>query len=235
MIQVAVAGVRGRMGSLAADAVRAATDLPYVGGFAREADPVQRIYADLHRLLEEGKPNVLIDFTTHPKTVEIATQCILHGVSPVIGATGWTPDECRALGDLAGERKIGAMLVPNFAIGAALMLRFSEAAAHYFPAAEIVELHHDQKRDKPSGTARLTAQRLASVLGKDVPVHSVRLQGMLAHQEVHFGNTGETLTIRHDSLSRDSYISGILFAVRSVSDRRSLTVGLDAILERASV
>lgn len=231
MIRVAVAGVRGRMGALAVEAIRAAADLEYVGGFARQADPAQRIYADLHRMLLEAKPHVVVDFTTHPKTVEIATQCILHGVSPVIGATGWTIDERDALAALAQEHQIGAMLVANFAIGAALMLRFCEEAARHFPAAEIVELHHDQKKDKPSGTARLTAERLKPILGQDVPVHSVRLQGLLAHQEVLFGNAGETLTIRHDSLSRDSYANGLLLAVRAVRERHSLSVGLDAVLE----
>jgi len=227
-----VAGVRGRMGSLAADALRTTNDIEYVGGFAREDDESEHVYTDLHRLIEEAKPEVIVDFTTHPKTVEIATQCIVHGVSPIIGATGWSSDEVETLRALSDEHQIGAMLVPNFALGAAVMVRLSEEAARYFPSAEIVELHHDKKKDRPSGTARLTADRLKSLMQNDVPVHSIRLQGLLAHQAVIFGNAGETLTIRHDSLSRESYIAGILFAVRAVRELRSLQVGLDTLLGR---
>ena len=233
MIRVAVAGVKGRMGALAVDAVRSAEDLEYVGGFAREPDPDEHIVDDLPHLLEEHKPEVLIDFTIYPKTVEVATQCIVHGVSPVIGATGWKANDIETLRALAHEHQVGAMLVPNFALGAALMLRLSETAARYFPSAEILELHHDQKKDMPSGTARLTADRLKSAMRKEVPVHSVRLQGMLAHQAVIFGNAGETLTIRHDTISRESYVGGILFAVRAARKLHSLQIGLDGLLERA--
>ncbi|MBV8689779.1 MAG: 4-hydroxy-tetrahydrodipicolinate reductase [Candidatus Eremiobacteraeota bacterium] len=232
MIRVAVAGVNGRMGALAAHALRGADDLEYVGGFARDGDEQKKVTDHLPHLLEVHKPDVLVDFTTYPKTVEVATQSIVHGVSPVIGATGWTSDESETLRALAEEHQIGAMLVPNFALGAALMLRLSEDAARYFPSAEIIELHHDQKKDKPSGTARLTAERLSAVMHKDVPVHSIRLRGLLAHQVVMFGNAGETLTIRHDSLSRESYVAGILFAVRAVRKLRSLQIGLDGLLER---
>jgi 4-hydroxy-tetrahydrodipicolinate reductase len=231
MIRVAVAGVKGRMGQLAADAVRSVDDLEYVGGYAREADAEEQIVDDLLHLLEEHKPEVLVDFTTYPKTVEVATQCIVHGVSPVIGATGWEPNEIETLRALTAEHQVGAMLVPNFALGAAVMLRLSETAARYFPSAEILELHHDQKKDMPSGTARLTADRLKSAMHKEVPVHSVRLAGLLAHQAVMFGNAGETLTIRHDTISRESYVAGILFAVRAVRKLNSLQIGLDGLLE----
>ncbi|MBV9972058.1 MAG: 4-hydroxy-tetrahydrodipicolinate reductase [Candidatus Eremiobacteraeota bacterium] len=232
MIRVAVAGVKGRMGSLAADAVRSADDLQYVGGFARNRDGDSKTFDDLQHLLEDAKPDVLVDFTTHPETIEVATQSIVHGVSPVIGATGWSKNDVETLRALAHEHQIGAMLVPNFALGAALMMRFSEEAARYFPSVEILELHHDQKKDKPSGTARLTADRLSALMNREVPVHSVRLRGLLAHQAVMFGNSGETLTIRHDSLSRESYVGGILFAIRAVRKLHSLEVGLDALLVR---
>ncbi len=150
----------------------------------------------------------------------------------MIGATGWGADDVETLRALADEHQIGAILVPNFALGAAVMLRLSEMAARYFPAAEILEMHHDQKKDKPSGTARLTADRLGTVMRKEVPVHSVRLQGLLAHQAVMFGNAGETLTIRHDTISRESYVAGILFAVRHVGKLKSLQIGLDGLLEQ---
>jgi 4-hydroxy-tetrahydrodipicolinate reductase len=127
------------------------------------------------------------------------------------------------------------MLVPNFAIGAVLMMRFAQQAARYFPTAEIVELHREGKLDTPSGTARETAQKIRDGAGPaDVPIHSVRLRGVLAHHEVLFGNTGELLTIRHDSLARESFAAGILHAVRSVRALRGLTIGLDSILRDAS-
>lgn len=223
MTRVAVAGANGRMGSLAVDAVKNAEDFTFAGGFVRGGDFVA--------FLREHEPDVVIDFTTHPSTVEIATASVEHGVSPVIGATGWTQDEKHKLAALARERGTGAMLVPNFAIGAVLMMRFAEQAAAFFPSVEIVELHHDQKRDKPSGTAKLTAERISAVTGSAVPVHSVRMRGLVAHQEVLLGNTGELLTIRHDSLSRESFVPGILFAVRSVRKQPGLTIGLDSLLE----
>jgi 4-hydroxy-tetrahydrodipicolinate reductase len=222
MIRVAVAGANGRMGSLAVDAVKNADDLTFAGGFARGGDFIE--------FLREHSPDVLIDFTTHPATVEIATACIEHGVAPVIGATGWTENEKHRLAALAKERGASAMLVPNFAIGAVLMMRFAEEAAAFFSSVEIVELHHDQKRDKPSGTAKLTAERISAVTGTAVPIHSVRLRGLIAHQEVLLGSTGEVLTIRHDSLSRDSFVPGILFAVRAVRQQAGLTIGLDSLL-----
>jgi len=219
------------MGTLARAALQNAEGLTYAGGFGRTAEHGESVYDDLHRLIEERKPDVLLDFTTHPKTVEVAMTAIEHGVRPVIGATGWTRDEQQLLDALARERSLGAMLVPNFAIGAVLMMRFAQEAARHFPSVEIIELHHDAKRDKPSGTARLTADRISAGGGPaEVPIHSVRLRGLLAHQEVLFGNTGELLTIRHDSLSRESFSAGILCAVRAVCDLRGLVVGLDAAL-----
>lgn len=215
------------MGSLTRELLENAADMEYVGGYARGDD--------LRQLLTERKPDVLVDFTTHPKTVEVATTALELGVSPVIGATGWSAKERNDLEKSARERGIGAMLVPNFAIGAVLMMRFAQEAARHFPTVEIVELHHDEKRDKPSGTAALTAERIARGGGPpEVPIHSVRLRGLVAHQEILFGNTGELLTIRHDSLSRESFAAGILCAVRAVRALRGLTVGLDAVLESAA-
>jgi 4-hydroxy-tetrahydrodipicolinate reductase len=127
------------------------------------------------------------------------------------------------------------MLIPNFSIGAALMMRFAAEAAPYLPAVEIVEYHHPAKRDAPSGTAKLTARRIADAGGPhDVPIHSVRLPGLVAHQETIFGGTGETFTLRHDSMSRDAYAEGILLAVRKVRARRSLLSGLDTLLFAAA-
>ena len=219
------------MGQVAVDAVRAASDLEYVGGFARVADASQLIDDDFSRLLRERKPDVVIDFTTHPKTVEIAREVLEAGVSPVIGSSAWSADERAELARLAQENDVGALLVPNFALGAVLMMRWAQEAAQYFPSVEIVEKHSTKKLDKPSGTARMTADQLHAITGKAVPIHSVRMHGLVAHQEVLFGNTGELLTIRHDSLTRESFAPGIVFAARSVRYQQGLTIGLDAILD----
>jgi 4-hydroxy-tetrahydrodipicolinate reductase len=168
-----------------------------------------------------------VDFTVYPVTLDVAREAIERAVSPVIGATGRTEEDRLALSDRCDELGVGAALVPNFAIGAVLMMRFAAQAAKFFPTAEIVELHHDRKLDKPSGTAKFTAERM----GKDVPIHSVRLRGLVAHQEVLFGGEGETLTIRHDSLSRESFMGGVLTAIRGVRARKGLTLGLDSFLE----
>jgi 4-hydroxy-tetrahydrodipicolinate reductase len=150
----------------------------------------------------------------------------------VIGVSGWLPGDEAALGALCERLGVAAALVPNFAIGAVLMMRFAEEAARYFPTVEIVELHHDRKIDKPSGTARLTARRIAARSGHgDVPIHSIRLRGLVAHQEVLLGGEGEVLTIRHDSLTRDSFMTGVLLAIRRIRARRGLVVGLDELLE----
>ena len=231
MIRVAVAGAHGKMGALAVDTIVAAPDLDFVGGFARSADPSRHIYDNFEQLLTETKPDVVMDFTTHPKTVEVAQICLSRGVSPVIGSSAWTTQERAELAHRAQESAVGAMLVPNFAIGAVLMMRFSEQAAKFFPSVEVIEMHREEKKDKPSGTSRMTAERITAVSGRDVPIHSVRLRGLVAHQEVLFGNTGELLTIRHDSLSRESFAAGIVFAIRAVRERPGLTIGLDALLE----
>ena len=231
MIRVAVAGAHGKMGRLAVETVKAADDLEFVGGFARSGDPAHLIYSDFEKLLHSKKPDVVIDFTTHPKTVELATECITHGVSPVIGSSAWTAHERDVLESLAKEYDVGAMLVPNFAIGAVLMMRLCELAAKLFPNAEIIELHREEKKDKPSGTSRMTAERIEALTGQNVPIHSIRLRGLLAHQEVLFSDAGELLTIRHDSLSRESFAAGILFAVRAVRLQAGLTIGLDALID----
>ncbi|HEY9086477.1 MAG TPA: 4-hydroxy-tetrahydrodipicolinate reductase [Candidatus Tyrphobacter sp.] len=238
MIRVAVAGALGRMGQVACAALREAEGIEYVGGLIRQgatgssavdgsAEPL--LYHDLEKLFAEATPDVLLDLTTQPSTVEISLSALRHGVRPVIGATGWSDFDREALAREAGERKLGAMLIPNFSVGAALMLRFAGEAARFFPSIEIVEMHHDQKKDKPSGTAMLTAERIA----RDVPIHSIRLRGLGAHHEVLFGGDGEILTIRHDCLSREAYVPGMLLAVRAVMSLDALAIGLDRILGEA--
>ncbi len=232
MVRVAVAGALGRMGRVAHAALLDAPGVTFVGGLAHERVEAESIVDDLDELVQRFSPDVLLDLTTHPSTVAISMAALELGVRPVIGATGWTAEERTALETLALDRGLGAMLVPNFAIGAALMVRFAETAARFFPTVEIIELHHDQKKDAPSGTARLTAERIVE-RGRvaHVPIHSVRLRGLVAHQEVLFGNTGEVLTIRHDSLSRESFVAGMLAASQWVMRAQGLVVGLDALLD----
>ncbi|HET9028671.1 MAG TPA: dihydrodipicolinate reductase C-terminal domain-containing protein [Candidatus Aquilonibacter sp.] len=227
MIRVAVAGVRGRMGRVAVKAIASASGLVYAGGFARVADVDDSVYGDLGTLLRDARPDVLVDFTTQPASFSVSMEAINHGVRPVIGATGWSESEREALDAAARARGLGAMLVPNFSLGALLMMHFAEEAARFFPSAEIVELHHPAKKDAPSGTSRLTAERITAAGGPaDVPIHSVRMHGLLAHQEVMFGIDGEVLTIRHDSLARESFAPGIVAAILHVPSVTGLEVGL---------
>jgi 4-hydroxy-tetrahydrodipicolinate reductase len=234
------------MGSVACASIAAADDLCLVGGIARAhaGEPLGplvgidgdagRVYVSVADLCHDAAPDALVDFSIHPATVQIARDAVERDVAVVVGATGWTPDDRTALDRLCRERGVPAAIVPNFALGAVLMMRFAEEAARHFPTVEIVELHHDRKRDAPSGTARLTAERIAGAAGRpDVPIHSVRLRGLVAHQEVLFGGTGEVLTIRHDSLSREAFMGGLLLAVRGIRAKAGLVVGLDAFLSGA--
>jgi len=245
-IRVGVAGALGRMGRSVCVAVTAAEDMELVGGFDRKRvgedlraavglfAAAGRIYDDLPEFYDEAKPDVVVDFTVYPISVEVAAEAVARGISPVIGATGWSDEDERRFASVCAERGVGAALVPNFAIGAVMMMRFAEEASRHFPTCEIVELHHAGKLDKPSGTAKLTARRIADAVHRDVPIHSVRLRGLVAHQEVIFGNDGETLTIRHDSLSRDSFMAGVLLAIRGVRAKTGLVVGLEGFLEAAA-
>ncbi|GAC1313131.1 MAG: 4-hydroxy-tetrahydrodipicolinate reductase [Vulcanimicrobiaceae bacterium] len=242
-MKVVVAGALGRMGREVCGAIDAADDLELAGGFDLSqagadlaavlglANPGGVLYDDVAHLYDAAKPDVVVDFTVYPVSVDVAREAVERRISPVIGATGWTDEDVVSFESMCDEYTVGAALVPNFAIGAVLAMRFAAEAARYFPTAEIVELHHDKKLDKPSGTAKLTASRIAAAAGRaDVPVHSVRLRGLVAHQEILFGGEGELLTIRHDSLSRSSFMAGVLLAVRNVRRQTKLTVGLDAFL-----
>ena len=241
-LRVAVAGALGRMGSETCRAIDGADDLVLVGGFDRAragedlslalalGKPTVTLFDDVAQMYDATEPDVVVDFTVYPVTVDVAREAIERKISPVIGATGWTEEDVVSFESMCDEYAVGAALVPNFAIGAVLAMRFSEIAAKFFPTAEIVELHHDRKIDRPSGTAKLTARRMAAVAGREIPVHSVRLRGLVAHQETILGGEGETLTIRHDSLSRTSFMTGVLLAVRNVRNQTNLTIGLDAFL-----
>jgi 4-hydroxy-tetrahydrodipicolinate reductase len=177
-----------------------------------------------HELVELGDAEALVDFTA-PEAVEANVRSGLEqGIPAVVGTSGWDPE---ALGELARERGVALFYAPNFAIGAVLMIRLAEEAAKYLPKAEIIELHGEQKKDAPSGTAKATAERLGGA-----PIHSVRLPGLVAHQAVLFGGDGQLLTIRHDAYSREAYVPGVLLALERLSTLPpGLTVGLEALLD----
>jgi 4-hydroxy-tetrahydrodipicolinate reductase len=233
MLRVGVAGALGRLGRVAAAAVESAKDMELVGGFVRDAShgsPLCPLFDDLDAFYGTGM-DVVVDCTVYPVSLDVARAALENGVSPVIGATGWTDEDLVAFADACDEAGIGALRIPNFALGAILMMRFAAEAVRLMPRVEIVEYHHDRKRDAPSGTAKLTAQRMIDAGGpKDVPIHSVRLPGLVAHQATIFGGLGETLTIRHDSLSHESFAAGILLAARSVRAQRGLVTGLDSLV-----
>jgi 4-hydroxy-tetrahydrodipicolinate reductase len=222
VIRVAVAGAAGRMGQTVCQAVEAAPDLQLVA----QADP------QLGRTVSDAlaeRPEVLVDFTVPDSVLANTREVVRAGVHAVIGTTGFDLD---ALKEFEGA-DANVFVAPNFAIGAVLMMHFAAQAARHMRAAEIIELHHEGKLDAPSGTATRTAalMREAAVEPVAVPIHSVRLPGLVAHQEVILGDVGQTLTIRHDSLSRESFMPGVLLAVRRVSQLESSPlVGLERIL-----
>ncbi len=240
MIRVAVAGAAGRMGEAVCAAVEGAEDLQLAG----RADP--RLGTTLAEVLASA--DVVVDFTQPQTAVENAAACVRAGVHAVVGTTGFDLEELeRACAAALAETGMPAeggrppasvpvranvLVAPNFAIGAVLMMRFAAQAARHMARAEIIELHHDRKLDAPSGTARLTAQLMAQASGNpQPPIHSVRLPGLVAHQEVILGDLGQTLTIRHDSIDRESFMPGVLLAVRRIAALgQPLTVGLERLL-----
>ncbi|HEY1429048.1 MAG TPA: dihydrodipicolinate reductase C-terminal domain-containing protein, partial [Candidatus Tumulicola sp.] len=230
MIRVAVAGARGMMGAIAVSACTSTPGVAYAGGFARTADPANRIVDSLDELFANAGVDVVLDLTTQPKSVEVATTALRSGVRPVVGASGWSDADRARLRTLAQERSLGAMIVPNFSLGAIVAMRLAAEASKYFPNAEIVEMHRVEKKDKPSGTALETARRMIDAGAAQPAIHSVRLPGLVAHQEILFSGEGELLTIRHDSFSRASFVAGMMAAVRAVMHRTGLTIGLDAVL-----
>jgi 4-hydroxy-tetrahydrodipicolinate reductase len=245
-IRVGVLGARGRMGAQVCGAVGAAGDMEVVAAI----DVGDRM-ADL----VDAAAEVVVDFT-HPDVVmDNLRFCVDNDINAVVGTTGFDAERLETLRSwLAGKPGLGMLVAANFAIGAVLSMRFAQVAAKYYESVEIIELHHPRKADAPSGTAMRTAELIAAARlaagmaevpdatsserdgarGTDVDgmrVHSVRLAGLVAHQEVLFGTDGETLTIRHDSLDRSSFMPGVLLGVRSIVDRPGLTVGLEALLD----
>ncbi len=240
-IRVGVLGARGRMGGEACRAVEGADDLALVA--AVDADDSRSALSDAQ---------VVVDFTHPDAVMDNVRWCLDAGINVVVGTSGFDQTKLSTVESwLAETPELGVIVAPNFAIGAVLIMHFAQQAARFFESAEVIELHHPRKVDAPSGTAIRTAELIASAReGLDpapdatttamegargasvsgVPVHSVRLSGLVAHQEVLFGTAGETLTLRHDSYDRASFMPGVLLAVRSVLDRPGLTVGLEPLL-----
>ncbi|WP_199431905.1 4-hydroxy-tetrahydrodipicolinate reductase [Qaidamihabitans albus] len=245
-IRVGVLGARGRMGAQAVGAVEAAPDLELAAGI--DAD-------DERSVLTDHKAEVVIDFTHPDAVMDNLRFAIDHGLHAVVGTTGFTQDRLDEITERLRDRpELGVLIAPNFALGAVLAMRFAQQAARFYSSAEVIELHHNRKADAPSGTAAHTARLIATARAEaglepgsdattaelagargadvdDVRVHSVRLPGLVAHEEILFGAEGETLTIRHDSMDRSSFMPGVLLGVRSVPRRPGLTVGLENVLD----
>lgn len=268
MTRVVVSGASGRMGREVVRAVSAEKDLDLVGAVdclhvgddsgvlaGLESNHI-KITDDLAGLLAQIKPDVLVDFTAPAAVVGNVVTTLEAGVRPVVGTTGMSVSDLEMILDLSAKRKIGGLVAPNFAIGAVLMMRFAAVAAKYFPAAEIIELHHDQKVDAPSGTALQTAEMMVSEredwrpnLGREelklsgarggeyrggLRIHSVRLPGLVAHQEVLFGGQGQTLSIRHDSIARESFMPGVILGIRRAMGLDHMVYGLDKLIFESS-
>jgi 4-hydroxy-tetrahydrodipicolinate reductase len=224
-IRVVVSGAAGRMGETVCAAVEGAEDMELAG----RADP--RLEVTLAEALERAGPDVVVDFSVPQSAAENASLCLERGVHVVVGTTGITADQLSGLEAAARASAGNCLIAPNFAIGAVLMMEAAKLVAPHMPDCEIVELHHDQKLDAPSGTAKRTAELIAEAKGgEEPPIHSVRLPGLVAHQEVIFGGLGQTLTIRHDSIARESFMPGVLLAVRKVGGVDGLAVGLEQVL-----
>ena len=245
-MRVMVIGARGRVGSRIVRGVEAAADLDLAGAVDIDDNLVASI--------ESEAPDVAIDFTQPDAVFGNLETLLPRGVHAVVGTTGLSEKQLERLDAIASEHGVGCMVAPNFALGAVLMMRFAEEAARHYPWVEVVERHHERKLDAPSGTASVTAQRIAAARDDapeeptaketapgarggrvdEVPVHSLRLPGSVAHQEVWFGGPGETLVIRHDAADRDVFVPGVLLAVRRIAEFTGLVRGLEPVLWPAS-
>ncbi len=242
-IRVLVNGAKGRMGQEVVKAVTAASDLELVDQTDLGDDLIARIKA--------SQAQAVVDFTTAAVAFENTRKILEAGVHPVVGTSGLLAEQVAELQQMAKDKDIGGLIAPNFAIGAVLLMKYAQDAAKYLPDVEVIELHHNRKADAPSGTAVKTAQLIAEAR-QEIPkalveekelfegargsevhgvrVHSLRLPGLVAHQEVIFGGTGETLTIRHDSIHRESFMPGVCLACRKVIGTQQLFYGLEHLL-----
>jgi 4-hydroxy-tetrahydrodipicolinate reductase len=252
MIDVLVVGARGRMGALTAATLSGQADMRLVGlvdpSYAEDQPAPAQSFLSVGDALAEVQPAVAVEFSTPTSVFQNTLLLLRAGVHTVVGATGLTAAQVTELASTARSGSANLLIAPNFSVGAVLLMRFAREAARHYERAEIVELHHEDKADAPSGTALRTAALMADAAGSHlrpspasaapsrglvgtVPIHSVRLPGLVAHQEVLLGATGELLTLRHDSLSRESFMPGVLLAVRNVALLEEVTVGLENLLD----
>jgi len=224
--RVMVTGAAGRMGSVVVDAVTATEGMEVTARVDPALPAGPGMFADVPSALAAGGIDVVVDFTQPAFVFANTCAYLAAGIHAVIGTTGLTDEQIAHIRERADAGDANVVIAPNFAVGAVLMMRFAAEASRHMERAEIIELHHDTKLDAPSGTAL----RTAALMNGDPVIHSVRLPGLVAHQEVILGGLGETLTIRHDSLSRESFMPGVLLAVRQVADRPGLTLGLEPLL-----
>lgn len=266
-LRVAVGGINGRLGRAAARLILESEEFELVAAFGREdaaylgADVGQyvgapsngtKILDKLSTVIRDCRPQIVFENSVAENSVWVLKQCLESGVRPVIGTSGISESDVESIGELAAKHKVGALLVPNFSIGAVLMMEFARQAGEFFENVEIVEMHHTKKLDAPSGTAMHTVKKLA-VSGKNynekeveehemlkgsrgglgssgVRVHSLRLPGLISHQEVIFGAPGELLTVRHDSFNMDCFLKGIVLSLKYAEKLDRLVVGLDKVL-----
>lgn len=267
-IKVAIAGVNGKMGRASVQMILDDPELELVGAFGRpgagyagksmiagfsgEGSTAVVVSNGIEDCFAVQKPDVLLDFTVAEPAVEHAKYALEHGVHPVLGVSGLDPADVEALSNISKGLGVGAMVVPNFSIGAVLMMEFARQAGKHFNNVEVVEMHHTRKLDAPSGTAMHTTRKLAEngknynpkevkdkelltgarggVTNEGVRVHSIRLPGLISHQDVIFGSDGELLSIRHDSFNTNCFIKGIILSIKSVTKMSSLVVGLEHLL-----
>lgn len=249
MIKVAVCGAMGKMGKEVCQAVLDCPDTELVAKIDIASDEMYHHIEDANRVVDI---DVLVDFTQPKSIFENAKYCLNNGIKIVIGTTGLKDEEIEFLKKLSQEKKTGCLIAPNFSTGAVLMMMFARQAAKYFDNAEIIELHHNQKKDAPSGTAIKTAAMMAEVKDdftknncpetetiegarggnsySNIHIHSVRMPGYIASQEVIFGSSGQIMTIRHDSMDRKCYMQGVLLAVKHVAEKNDFVYGLDNIM-----
>lgn len=257
MIRVLVIGALGKMGRATCDAVTAEEDLELAAAVDTACgdddgwpDSLAGVpcFSGIKEALDSDAFDVSVDFTVPDQVFDNVIACLARGIRCVVGTTGLEAGQLEVIEEAARKYEAACFVAPNFAIGAVLMMEISKIAARYMPLCEIIELHHDQKLDAPSGTALRTAELIAEdrqeaaeppgpvdncargVIYKGIPIHSVRLPGLVAHQEVVFGDRGQTLSIRHDSISRDSFMPGVLLAVRKVMELEGLTIGLEKLM-----
>ena len=225
MINVIVNGAKGRMGQEVVNAVTNDQSLTLIAQ-TDQGDDLAKVLQDNQQSVGQGNL-VVVDFSVPDSRMHVIEAIVSNGAKGVIGTTGFTEEDLKTVDQIALENNSAILIAPNFAIGAVLMMQFAKEAYKHMPKAEIIELHHDQKLDAPSGTAIKTRDLMGD---PNIPTHSVRLPGLVAHQEVIFGGLGQTLTIRHDTINRESFMPGVIISIKQILDKTGLIYGLEKLL-----